>query len=107
MTNQISQQSKPNAKSKAIAALVLGVISIIGGMITIYIYGAYGDWESNMILIIYSLIPITGIVFGKIGLNSTEKVWKGLSIGGILLSIIGLIGTIFVCILLILIALGM
>lgn len=111
MRNQIIQQSKLGSKEKAIVALVFGIISILGGIVTIYIYGGGTRyWTPNLansVLIVYSLIPIIGLIFGKMSLKSTEKKWKILGMGGIILSVVGLLGTISICILIRLIASGM
>ena len=90
MTNQIIQQLKLDQKWKAIISLILGLISLISGKEVIYIYATYkgvGDW----ILLIYFTIPILGIILGKMGLKSTKK---GLAVVGIVLSVVGLLGTI-------------
>ncbi len=89
MNNQITTPSKINPNKKAVASLVVGIISVLGGIGAIYIYGSY-DW-GGIILIIYLLFPMAGLFFGKIGISSTKK---GLAIVGIILSIIGLVGTI-------------
>lgn len=91
MTNQINQQSKSDQKRKAIISLIFGISSIMSGLISIYLYGSY-EWASNLIIIIYLLIPVIGIIFGIYGLKSA---WKILSIVGIVLSTISLLGVLF------------
>lgn len=93
MVNQAIQPSKSDPKNKAIASLVLGIISIISGVGAIYIYGTQG-WGA--IFIIYSGIPILSIILGKISLKSDEKTFKVLAIAGIMFSTISLLGVIFV-----------
>lgn len=109
MTDQIAQPSKTNPKWKAIASLILGIISIINGIgvmylpiiiqglnkpfppvLVGYIYDIYGNITT--FLAVNSLISVIGIILGKIGLKSTKKAF---AIAGIMLSIIGLLGTIF------------
>ncbi len=82
-------------KKIAIISLILGIASLIGGIIVFYIYavGPY-RWLSDrdkLVVIIYSLIPLFGLFLGKAGLQSTRK---RLAIWGIILSLIGLVGTV-------------
>lgn len=82
-------------KNIAIISLVLGIASLVGGIITLHIYtvGPY-QWPTNkdsLIVIVYSLIPLFGLFLGKAGLQSTKRC---LAIWGIILSLIGLIGTV-------------
>jgi len=89
--DQNIQQTKFDPKVKAITSLILGLVSLISGREIIYIYMTY-EWAGGWILLIYFIIPLLGIIFGKMSLTSTKK---GLGIVGIILSIIGLFGTIF------------
>lgn len=91
MENQIITQSKSDRKLKAIISLILGFISLASGKKVIYIYATY-EWAGGWILLLYFIIPLLGIILGKIGLNSTKK---GLAVLGIILSAAGLLGTIF------------
>jgi len=105
MINQTIQQTKSDPKGKAITSLVLGIINValgIGSVFHLFIKGIYiGEkyileyiyiYGLTTFLAVNSLICITGIILGKMGLKSTKK---GIAIAGIVLSIIGLLGSFF------------
>ena len=79
MENVFPQQSPSSGKGFSIAALVLGVIGIIGAWIPIVTY--------------FTLIcAILGLIFGVIGRKKTKKVLgrpSGLATAGLVLGIIG------------------
>ncbi len=98
--NQTMQKSYP--KGKSVVSLVLGIVSMITGIGIIYIpifnsgpsifIDYIYKYGLNIFLLFNLLISITGIIFGKISLKSTQK---RLSIIGIVLCIIGLLGAVF------------
>lgn len=83
--NQTNQQSKSDPKGKAIASVILGVISIV--FITIIYIFPTGVSIGRRIYGIF-LIALIGLVCGIEGLRSTRK---GLAIFGIMICIISLI----------------
>jgi len=85
MANQIIKQPKTDQKWKAITSLIAGIISIT----PIIILFSRSFLPKKMFL--FSFFSIIGIVFGVKGLRSTKK---NIAIGGIIFSIIGLIGLI-------------
>ena len=115
MINKIMQSNKINPQKKAILSLILGIISIItilGGISIftypvesrVYIFGIlvtppilipigkilYSLGGFSLVLPFLSLLTsIFGIILGRKGLNSTKK---KVAIGGIVFSIIGILG---------------
>ena len=61
-----NNKSQYDPKGKAVASFVLGITSIIGGIITIYMYsyGGIPEWapSDGSILIYYLLIPIVALM---------------------------------------------
>ena len=100
--NQNIQRLKSNPRVQAITSLILGIISIILNLILIAHYsrvlgegllGMIGAYLSFFSLILCWLFSISGFIFGIFGLKSTKK---KLAIIGIILSVIGLIGYIYI-----------
>ena len=120
MENQITQSSKPNRKKEAILSLLFGIISLINGIGVFYLPILIGGLnkplpslvvkyihlygEIKTFVIVTSLVSLTGIILGKIGLNSTKR---HLSVVGITFSVVGLIGILVVYFLMWVIAKGM
>jgi len=98
MTNQINQQSNPDPKRKAIASLVLGIISvglllllygIIGATIILGIMEMSGMGVFLMSLLFGALLSaLVGLILGILSLKSTKR---NFAIAGIILSAIGLL----------------
>jgi len=100
--NQTNQQQKVDHKGKVIGSLVFGGISIILNLILVVHYsrvlgegltGMIGAYLSFFSLILGWLFPIVGLILGILGLKSTKK---KLAITGIILSLIGLAGYIYI-----------
>lgn len=98
-----NQQPKPDPKGKAIASLVLGIISALWPPIQflsvmIIMMAQTGGGYFVIIFLhsisffVASLISIIGITLGVQGLKSTRK---GLAIAGIVLCVIGLGGLLY------------
>ena len=114
----ITQQPKPNPKGKAVASLILGVITIILfsswlvefwcsispvdsigcylHRITLRIISAFPTGSTGVIIVIIyilqiSFLPIIGFILGILGLKSTKK---NLALIGIILCAISFIGEI-------------
>lgn len=102
-----SQQNKSDPKGKALASLILGIISLVPQilllvlaivMVLTALVGGEMEFSSGLIMAILKLFgilvplifiaPIGGIILGIMGLKSTAK---NLAITGIVLSTIGLI----------------
>lgn len=89
-----NSQIKPDSGGKAIIPLVVGIISIIGGIGAVYLYASY-SWANETILIVYSIIPIAGIILGKIILKGLKNpLMRFIVITGIVLCSISLIGVV-------------
>jgi len=98
MVNQLNQQSNPNPKGKAIASLVMGIISgisVITIIITIELLTRLGALPMTpmplgefMFYWIDPLIAIIGLILGVLGLKSTKR---NFAIAGIILCLIGLL----------------
>ena len=90
MMNQPKQQFKLNRKGSAIVSLMIGVISvIISGVGYIYFYGTY-RWTDALLIILSLIIPLIGLILGRISLSSTKKI----ALSGMILSMTGLLGAI-------------
>jgi uncharacterized membrane protein len=92
MRNQTLQQPQLDPKGKAIISLVLGIVSILLGLLpTLFLGLGMNPMAPSPILNIVFLLPLVvliGIVFGILGLKSTKKKF---AIAGIVLCLIGLI----------------
>lgn len=92
MENQITQSPKSNSKGKAVASLVLGVISMtLGLMPEVFLFLGMNPMAPSPILNIVFLLPIValfGVILGILGLKSTKR---NFAIVGIVLCIIGLL----------------
>lgn len=97
MTNQINQPARSDSKRKAVASLVLGVISvglllllygIIGATIILGIMEMSGMGVFLMSLLFSALLSaLVGVILGILGLKSTKR---NFAIAGIILSVISL-----------------
>ncbi len=87
MTNQTTQQSTLNAKGKATASLILGIVSVILLISIRLIPMALASFGSFVVGIILPLIAIIGLILGVLGLKSTKR---NFAIAGVVLCAIGL-----------------
>jgi len=104
MKRALNQQPKAEPKPEAITSLVLGIVSILAGMIIVihYLQSESGllPYDGGEIIgniadvsIFWGwLIPMLGFALGIMGLKSVKK---KLAITGIILSSIGLVTYIF------------
>lgn len=93
MANQVSQKTKTDPKNKAIASLVLGVITIFPvAIITSLDYFFYFPISFSFIFFIFRFIfplfSIPGLFLGILGLKSTKRKF---AIAGIILCAISLL----------------
>lgn len=91
MEDNLANQ-KRDPKGKAIACFILGIISILPILLTLLtMYRAVMfAWMLSLITVPGAII---GIILGLLGLKSTKK---KLAIGGIILSLIGIFGYIYI-----------
>jgi hypothetical protein len=109
MPNQTTQRPKFNPEIKTLLSLFFGIISILGEAITFTSFISFRfppfwknivfqseiiGWIAIIVLFLGWLFPLLGIILGITGLKSQKK---KLAIIGILLSLIGLIGYIYIC----------
>jgi len=109
MSSQTTQRLKLDPKIKTSLSLLLGIISILGEAITFASFISFRfppfwknivfqseivGWIEVIVLFLGWLFPLLGIILGIIGLSSQKK---KLAIIGILLSLIGLIGYVYLC----------
>jgi len=94
MTNQDKQQTKLDAKNTAIISLILGIISVIPiiQFLSSENPSAFRAFHSLKTVLFLSAFSILGMILGIKGLNSSKK---KLAIGGIIFSIVGVLGLIF------------
>jgi cation transport ATPase len=105
---QSAQKSESNPKEKAIASLILGIISVIlamlifvGGVVEIILlrYPSYAWWtwisgiatiiiQGGFFFLMELIIIIAGLISGVLGLKSTRK---NFAMKGIILCVISLI----------------
>jgi len=92
MRNQTLQQSKPDPKGKAIISLVLGIVSMLLGLLpALFLALGMNPMAPLPILNIVFLLPLVvliGIVLGILSLKSTKR---NFAIAGIILCLIGLL----------------
>lgn len=89
--DQNVQQNKSNPKGKAVASLVLGIISIVGSAIIFASYASFlfpsfwrnivfqsyiMGWIITIFFIFGGIFSICGLTFGIIGLKSTKKILR-------------------------------
>jgi hypothetical protein len=90
--NQMEQSKKEDQKGKAIASLILGIVSIlplVGRIFIIYWIKTIPAGELLVYLLTRTpLIAFLGLILGILGLKSTKKKF---AIAGIILCLIGLI----------------
>lgn len=96
------QQPKPASKGKAIASLVAGIISVISDMMLLTSFyfelplrGVIEQFAYFLfsLLILGWIFPVLGLILGIVSLKSIKK---NLAIIGIILSLIGLVGVIYI-----------
>jgi hypothetical protein len=90
--DQTDQYSKFDSKGKAVTSLILGIISIIPGMIVYFAPGLQmvNFWRIIGIIlwIILPFVALIGVILGIMALKSTKR---NVAIAGIVLCGIGLI----------------
>jgi hypothetical protein len=91
MMDQINIESKTDQKRKAIASLLIGIISTIP-LIQLLSSGM-SLWFLSKGMASLSFLSIIGVILGIKGLKSTTKKF---AIGGIVFSIIGFFGLLFI-----------